>query len=322
MSRVRIPEAVLSAAHDRARAREARDWAEADRLRGEIEAAGWRIVDRGTDFALSPAAPPDVEEGERVRYGASANVPSRLDEPPAGIATVVLVATDHPLDLDRTLRALRATAPTGVSIVVVGDGPSDAQATALAGLDDGTTEVAWTIERLGVGAAWAIGARRSVGPVIVMIDTSVEPTGDIVTPLIAALADPTVAVAGGRGLESDDVRTFRDAPAGDVVAIDEGVLAFRRADLVAFGPIEERFTSARHLAIWWSLVLRDGGDDCDAPRRAVAIEGFPAIRHEPPSAEVAPEALPSGPRDRARKRDFYRINDRFGGRLDLLTARP
>ena len=58
-----------------------RDWAEADRLREEIEAAGWKVVDRGTDFALSPAAPPDVEDDVGVRYGASANVPSRLDEP-------------------------------------------------------------------------------------------------------------------------------------------------------------------------------------------------------------------------------------------------
>ncbi len=78
MTRIHIPETVLTAAHDRARARAARDWDLADRLRGEIEAAGWTIVDRGTDFALSPAAPPDVDEGARVRYGASRNVPSRL----------------------------------------------------------------------------------------------------------------------------------------------------------------------------------------------------------------------------------------------------
>ena len=52
VSRRQIPDEVLTAAHERAAAREARDWAEADRLRAEIEAAGWKIVDRGTDFAL------------------------------------------------------------------------------------------------------------------------------------------------------------------------------------------------------------------------------------------------------------------------------
>jgi hypothetical protein len=38
------------------------------------------------------------------------------------------------------------------------------------------------------------------GPVAIVLDTSVEPTGDIVTPLIHALDDPTVAVAGGWGI--------------------------------------------------------------------------------------------------------------------------
>ena len=75
MTRQRIPDDVLSAAHARARAREARDWPEADRLRDEIEAAGWKIVDRGTDFALSPAAPPDVAEVTRTRTARAATCP-------------------------------------------------------------------------------------------------------------------------------------------------------------------------------------------------------------------------------------------------------
>ena len=90
VTRRRIPDDVLSAAHARATARAAGEWDEADRLRAEIEAAGWKIADRGTDFALTPAAPPDVAEGERIRYGSSASVPARWDEPATGLATVVL----------------------------------------------------------------------------------------------------------------------------------------------------------------------------------------------------------------------------------------
>src|SRR3954451_8792162 len=61
MARTRIPEAVLTAAHERSAARAARNWPEADRLRGEIEAAGWKVVDRGTDFALEPVHAATVE---------------------------------------------------------------------------------------------------------------------------------------------------------------------------------------------------------------------------------------------------------------------
>jgi len=321
MARTHIPEAVLTAAHDRSRARAERDWAEADRLRGEIEAAGWMIVDRGTDFALSPTTPPDVDEGARVRYGASRNVPARFEEPAAGLATVVVLATDWPGDVDRALAGLRTHAPAGTSVVVVADGPSDEQAAALEGAESGQgseppVEVVWTSERLGQAAATNIGLRRAAGPVVILLDTSSEPTGDFVTPLVRALDDESVAVAGGWGITSADLRTFDDAPAGDVDAIEGYVQAFRRADAAALGPLDERFRFYRNLDIWWSLVLRDGAEDDENPRRAVRIDGLPLERHE----HRGWTSLPDDERDRQSKRNFYRIIDRFGSRRDLLVA--
>ena len=174
MSRPRIPDEVLSAAHDRSAARAARDWAEADRLRAEIEAAGWKIVDRGTDFALQPAHPPTIEDEGAVRYGTSDAVPSRLEEPAAGVATVVLVATEWPADVERALGGLRRNSPDAVSVVVVADGPSDEQAAALTAAREGV-EVTWTSQRLGTGAAWNVGLRRATGPIVVLLDPSVEP---------------------------------------------------------------------------------------------------------------------------------------------------
>ena len=323
MTRTHIPEAVLTAAHERARARAARDWDLADRLRGEIEAAGWTIVDRGTDFALSPAAPPDVDEGARVRYGASRNVPARFDEPATGLATVVLIATDWPADLERALAGVRAHAPAGTSVVVVADGPSDDQASALESIEatsgEGAAppiEVVWTSDRLGQGAAVNIGLRRVVAPVAILLDTSLEPAGDFVTPLVRALDDEQVAVVGGWGITSTDLRTFEDAPAGDVDAIEGYVQAFRRSDAAALGPLDERFRFYRNLDIWWSLVLRDGGEDADDPRRAVSLEGLPLERHE----HRGWTGLPDEERDRQSKRNFYRIIDRFASRRDLLLA--
>ena len=312
MSRPRIPDEVLSAAHERSKARAARDWPTADRLRGEIEAAGWTVVDRGTDFALTPSAPPDVEEGSRVRYGTSKNVPSRLDDAPVGVATVVLIATDWPADVERAIAALQRTSPDGTSIVVVADDPSDEQAEAL---DAADVEVVWTSERLGHGASLNVGIRRATGPVVVCMDASVEPTGDVITPLLRELDDATVAVAGGWGIVSGDLRTFTDAPAGDVDAIEGYLMAFRRADAAERGPLDERFRFYRNLDIWWSLVLRDEGEG-SPPRRAVAID-VPATRHE----HRGWASLPEDERARQSKRNFYRIIDRFGSRRDLLVGR-
>jgi hypothetical protein len=316
VSRPRIPDDVLTAAHERSAARAARDWAEADRLRGVIEAAGWKIVDRGTDFALSPAVPPDVEADGALRYGSSASVPSRLDEPATGLATVVVIATDDPDDVRRALHGLGRHAPTGTSIVVVADGASDEVAAALEGLTAGVqpVELLRTSERLGHGAATNIGIRRAVGPVVILLDPSLEPTGDVVTPLVAALDDPAVAVVGGWGITSDDLRRFEDAPAGDVDAIEGYLQAFRRADAAERGPLDERFRFYRNLDIWWSLVLRDEGEG-SAPRRALRLDGLPVQRHE----HRGWTSLPDEERDRLSKRNFYRIIDRFGWRRDLLT---
>jgi len=325
VTRRRIPDEVLSVAHARAAARAAGDWDEADRLRAEIEAAGWKIADRGTDFALTPAAPPDVAEGERTRYGSSASVPSRLGEPATGLATVVLIATEWPDDLARAIVGLRAAAPGGTSVVIVADGPSAEQAAALEGLEsvdaerDGSPalpiEVVWTSERLGHAAAMNIGARRASAPVVVVLDTSVEPAVDIVTPLTAALADPSVAVVGSWGIVSTDLRKFEDAPAGDVDAIEGYLMAFRRADFVERGPLDERFRFYRNLDIWWSLVLRDEGEE-EPPRRAVSVADLLVVRHE----HRGYTSLPDDERDRQSKRNFYRIIDRFGWRRDLLTT--
>ena len=202
VTRPRIPDEVLTAAHERAKARAERDWATADRLRAEIEAAGWTVVDRGTDFALSPAAPPDVEEGARVRYGASRNVPSRLEEPPAGSRPSSSSRPTGRTDLERAVDSLRfdlagrdvRRGRRGCAVRRAGGGAwRDARPTTRDRLDQRAP---------GSGAATNVGIRRATGPVVVLMDTSVEPSGDVVTPLIRALDDPSVAVAGGWGITS------------------------------------------------------------------------------------------------------------------------
>jgi cysteinyl-tRNA synthetase len=322
VNRTRIPDDVLTAAHGRARARAERDWTEADRLRHEIESAGWRIVDRGTDFALSPASPPDLEEAGRVRYGSSGSVPSRLDEAPVGVVSVVAIATDHPADLERALGPLRDRASDGTQIVIVANDPSPEQAAALDALDVAdsggpgvATEVVWTSARLGHAAALNAAIRRASAPVVVLVDTSAEPTGDALTPVVGALEDESVAVAGGWGIVSDDLRRFRDAPAGDVDAIEGYWMGFRRADYAKRGPLDEAFRFYRNLDIWWSLTLRDGGE-AGRNRRAVAID-LPLRRHE----HRGYAELEDAERERLSKRNFYRIINRFGSRRDLLVLR-
>jgi cysteinyl-tRNA synthetase len=318
------PAEVGDAARRRSEARAARDWETADRLRDEIEAAGWRVVDAGSAYRLELASPPDVEVGGEIRYGRSDAVPSRLGEPATGLATVIIVATPVPAETLAVLEALLPSIPDATDVVIVADGLSNAEIAGLPAVTTGedsqtgsaTTpiELVRTSEHLGQAAAINIGIRRSRAPVIIVLDPSVLPTGDVVTPLVRALDDPEVAIAGPVGLRSENLRQFEDALGPDAVAIQGYLMAFRRADAAERGPLDEGFRFYRNLDIWWSLVLRDEGEGT-SPRRALVVPGLPIERGEPRAwGTTAPAA-----RDRLSKRNFYRVLDRFRERLDLAS---
>jgi len=312
------PEEVVALARARRDARAARDWPEADRLRGAIEAAGWKVVDRGVDFKLSRAHPPDVEEAGRSRYGSSESVPSRLGEPAATRATVVLVASDWPEDVSRALGGLAGAGEEGVQVVVVANAPSDDIEGLFEQQDVSALrpDVVWTSARLGHAAALNAGIRRAVGEGIVLLDPSVEPRGPFVGELLRALDDPGVAVAGPWGLRSADLRDFEEITEGDAEAIEAYCQAFRRSDYIDRGPLDEHFHFYRNLDIWWSLVLRESKSD-EPPRKATVIAGLPLERHE--HREYA--TTPADERDRLSRRNFYRIIDRFRNSRELVGSR-
>ncbi len=316
------PDEIVALARQRTGARATHDWARADALRAEIEAAGWKVIDRGTAFRLEPAAPPTIEDEGVVRYGAASAVPSLLEEPPSARFSVELVADDWPEDLARMLAGLRVHAPGGAHVVIVANDPSPEQAARLApGTPDlaaiagWAPEVIWTSERLGPAAARNVGLRRARGAIVVLADTSIEPAGDALGPLEDVLDDASVAVTGAFGFVSSDLRRFQDAPGPAVDAVELDWAAFRRDDYLALGPLDEKLTSDRNLATWWSLALRAGPEDGPPPRGAVRLE-LPLVRHARRDSSTLPEAQ----RERRAKRDFYRVLDRFRHRGDLLSG--
>jgi hypothetical protein len=315
------PGEIEELARERAEARANRDYARADALRAQIEAAGWRLVDHGAAHRLEPAAPPTIEDGDAVRYGSAVAVPSLLDEPATAPFTVVLLATDWPEDTSRVLAGLRAHAAAGAQVVVVANDPLPAQASRLApGGEDlapiagGPPDVLWTSARLGQAAALNIGMRRARGSIVVLVDPSIEPAGDAFGPLVATLSDPSVAIVGGFGLRGADLRHLVEVPGPDVDVISAGWCAFRRSDVSALGPLDERFTLDTYLDAWWSLVLRAGHDAARPARRAIRLD-LPLVRHE----RRGDPTLPGAERQRLAKRNFYRVLDRFRERTDLFS---
>ena len=296
-----VPEVVRRLLEARSQARAGREWARADALRDEIAALGWEVQDAGADSTARPILVADTVPG----------VPDRLDEPPTGPISVVLVADDHADDLGRALRGLAAHPPAvPVEVVVVANAPSFD----LAGVVDevGTLRpiVVPAPERLGWADATTLGMTRAGGEVVLVLDTSIEPTGDLLTPILTAFDDPAVGLAGGWGVTSVDAREFSDAPPGEVDAIEGYALAVRRAALRTVRGFDRRYRFYRNADLDFSFAVRDAG------WTAVRTEPLPAERH----VHRGSAAVPDAERDRLSRRNFYRFLDRWRDRPDLLLA--
>jgi hypothetical protein len=137
----------------------------------------------------------------------------------------------------------------------------------------------------------------------VVVDTSLELTGDLLGALVAALEDPTVAVAGPFGLATTDLCDYEERTSGDVAAVQGYCLAARRADLVAAGGVQEAFTWYRNADIDVSLRLR----------RAVAVGADHCVRHTHRAWEATPEAE----RGERSRHNMGIVHEVFFGRKDL-----
>lgn len=187
-----VPAEVARLIEERSVARAARDWEAADALRDRIRDAGWEVVDSAEGSTARPALPP-----------AQPDLPSLLDDPASVPASVLVVVDDHPEDLERLLHGLAAHPPSvDWELLVVANAPvAPLEPLVLAAWHgDGSlpepTLLASAL-RLGWADAVNLGLRRSRGAVAILLDTSLEPTGEVIGPLLEAFDDATVGIAGG-----------------------------------------------------------------------------------------------------------------------------
>jgi hypothetical protein len=292
-----LPDDVRRLLDERAAARAERDWARADDLRDRIAALGWEVQDAGGESTARPILVPAAEADP-------------IERPPTVDASVQVAAEDHPADLLRFLGGLSAH-PPGASweLVIVANAPAEPLAATLASVALPVEPVVLeSPERLGWADARTLGMRSSRGEVTIVVDTSLEPTGDFVSPLLVAFDDPTVGMAGGWGVTSGDARQFAEAPPGPVDAIEAYCLAIRREALRAVGGIDRRFRYYRNADLDLSFAVREQG------WTALRTDPLPLTRH----VHRGWESLPDEERDRLSKRNFYRFLDRWGSRPDLL----
>lgn len=295
-----VPSEVRALAAERDERRRARDFAAADVLRDKIAELGFRVIDGPEGATFEPI---DKAAPARLR---SRDVASVLDEAPTADVSVHWVVEGWPEDVVRALAGFRAREGGREIQYVVADvadtDPSEY---------GGGVEVLALEPGTGWGAARNAGLRRSRGRVVLVMDGSVEPTGDVLGPLEAALGDESVGVCGPFGIVTADLRQFDQSDGPEVDAIEGYLMAFRRDVIRDIGLFDERFRWYRTADIECSFRVKDAG------YRALVVD-VPVTRHEHRMW------FGTSPEERAKwsKRNYYRFLERFRGRFDLLVNPP
>ena len=297
-------------------ARERRDFATADAIRDQLRQAGWLVRDTPDGPQLDPAPPYETLD--------PAAAAPRWDEPDRHEVSVVVHVAGWPEDVARATRALAAHhRHLDYEVLLVEDGAGEATGRALEDLarDHPHVRVLHLDPAIGFGASMTLAMGQALGRVLVWLDPHVEATGDLLGPLLAALAQPGAGLAGGWGVTTTTMLEFEADDGPEVDAVEGYLLAVPRA-LAAQVGVDPKDRYYRNADLDYSFAVRALGYPTDRgtpsgspePLRATRVE-VPATRHRHRGFhDTDPRE-----RDRASRKNYDRFLGRWKRRTDLLT---
>ena len=288
---------------------------EADAIRDELDGAGYLVRDTASVSLVRRKTAWEERQERWLSVSSSSEAPSLVGEDDAVDFTVAIVACNYLQDVRRCVEsALRWLGDLAAEVVLVDNGSTDGTSEWSEQLarTDSRVRVVHTDHVLGEGAAKSIALKQSRGSTVVILDTSVEVTGDIFGPIERALDEDSIGVFGPFGLRTPDLLHFHEGEgeAGDMDAMQAYCFAFKRRRLEAVGLMRESFRFYRNLDLDYSFHFKDKG------YRIVADPTLPVVRHE----HRVWSALPEGERDALSRKNYGRFLDKWGDRKDLLVV--
>ncbi len=307
-SRPGIPDDILALSHERDELRRRGKYDRADALKRQIEEAGYGIKDNphGAHLIVLPSV-----EVDGVVYRTARQVPSMLDEEDLCEFSVNILAHTSFEETKRCLESvLRSVGNRDIEIILVANGSLDKLNAWFKELQrvDWRLHMLSTSRPLGEAEARNIGLKQSRGTYILLLDSSLELTGDVFTPLAQVLADSSVGITGFKGLRTEDLHHFEESSALEVEAIEGSCMAFGRRLLKKIGLFDERYRFPYYMDIDFNFAARNSS------AQAVVTPNLP-IRSHPLLQDVH---LSDAERTRLTKRNFYRFLEKWGHRDDLL----
>ncbi len=303
-----IPQDILALSRERDILRRRGQYARADALKRQIEEAGYAIKDNphGAHLIILPSI-----EVDGTFYRTARQMPSLVDEADTCLFSVNILAHNSFEQTQRCVNSvLRFAGNSDIEIVLVDNASQDELNIWAAALQhsDARVHVLRVSRTMGEAEARNIGLKQSRGRYILLLDSSIELTGDVFTPLTKTLADEHVGITGFHGLHTADLRHFEESQQLDVEVVDKLCMAFRRGLLKKVGFFDEGYRFPNYMDVDFNFAVRDSGANI------VVTPGLPLTCY--PVLQDA--RLSDAERTRLTKRNFYRFLEKWGDRDDLL----
>ena len=308
------PEALERLAQ-RSSLRQTGEYEGADRIRADLEQAGYVVEDDAETSRIRPKADWEKLTEDRDIVSSASEVPSLVHESDSRDITIGIVASNYVDDVKRAVNsAFRWSEGRDMEAVILDNGSTDDTSEWLESLAarDPRVRVIHADHKLGEGAAKNIVLKQSLGRTVVLLDTSAEISADIFGRIEEMLDQDGVGVAGPFGLRTDNLHHFHDGEgeSGDMDAMQAYCFAFRRSSLKEVGLMRESFRFYRNLDIDYSFHFKEKG------KKIVADASLGVVQHE---HRVWTE-LAEGERDELSLKNYRRFLEKWGDRADLLVS--
>ena len=294
--------------------RKRRSYRDADGLRDKVSYQGYVVRDTLAGPWTRPKTAFEQADPPFDTVSSPREVTSFLDRDSEFDYSMVMVVSGYLDDVVRcATTALSWSEAHSSELVVVDNGSTDGTGEWLERLcqEDARVRVVHCDHVIGEAAAKNIGLMQSLGKIVVIIDPSVETTGDALSVLGRALEKPGVAMVGPWGLLTENLQHFHEeVTSGEADAMQAYCQAFARDLVKEAGLMREGFRFYRNLDLDFSFQVRDRG------HRIVAVEDVPMVRHE--HRQWA--ALDEGQRNELSFKNFKRFYERWGHRADLVVS--
>ena len=287
----------------------------ADRVRSDLEDAGFVVEDAPAGSRIRPKAAWEKLTEDRDIVSSAAEVPSLVSEGDSYDITIGIVACNYVDDVKRAVNsAFRWSNGRSMEAVILDNGSMDETSEWLEGLaaKDARVRVIHADHKLGEGAAKNIVLKQSLGRTVILLDTSAEICADIYGRIEEMLDQKDAGVAGPFGLRTDNLHHFHDGEgeSGEMDAMQAYCFAFRRSVLKEVGLMRESFRFYRNLDIDYSFHFKEKG------KRILADASLGVVQHE----HRVWSDLAEGERDELSLKNYRRFLEKWGDRADLLVS--